>query len=144
MPHCFLRGSFYLHSQNISAPLTAFFGCVFGQIGYFGLAPSLVIPREGGPIFLPPYVPSALVRYAALGSIVYIMDGALYHCFRSGKKYLIRRAIPLVKKCGRYCWALVLAFGNLRIQYFFSTMVMVYGTVYPKKEDIIRIKIRID
>ena len=73
----FFAGLLYLHSQNISAPLTAF-GCVFGQIGYFLPRALVGHPHEGGPIFPAPYVPSALARYAALGSIVYIMYGTLY------------------------------------------------------------------
>jgi hypothetical protein len=72
----FLGGLLYLHSQNISAPLTAF-GAVFGQIGYFWPRAFVGHPHEGGPVFPPPYVPAALARYAALGSLVYIMYGAM-------------------------------------------------------------------
>ena len=72
----FLGALLFLHSQNVSAPLTAF-GCVFGQIGYFWCRALIGHPHEGGPIFPPPYVPSALARYAALGSLAYMIFGAV-------------------------------------------------------------------
>ena len=72
----FFGALLFLHSQNISAPLTAF-GCVFGQIGYFWPRALVGHPHEGGPVFPAPYVPSALVRYAALGSLAYMIFDAV-------------------------------------------------------------------
>ena len=66
----------FCHQNAISAPLTAF-GCVFGQIGYFWPRAFVGHPHEGGPMFPPPYVPAALIRYAALGSLAYIIYGAI-------------------------------------------------------------------
>ena len=65
----FFAGLLFLHSAGVTAPVWSTLAA-FGQVAYFWPRALVGHSHEGG-AKLPPYVPGALARYAALAGMLY-------------------------------------------------------------------------
>ena len=73
----FIASLLFLHSKGVEAPITSAL-CLGGQICYFWLRALVGHVNEGGtskPV--PPYVPGALMRYAAFPLLIKAVYDAL-------------------------------------------------------------------